>query len=103
MGVMVIRAKIVNVNLNIYQSNINNQFFSVLRVKKNYKKDFKNELIKRFANTYEFCKGNINKFVLLLRKGVYPYDYMDGWEKFDETSLPDKKSILQQILSKRYY
>ena len=30
---------------------------------------------------------------MLLRKGVYPYEYMDTWEKFDETSLPDKKSF----------
>ena len=27
----------------------------------------------------------------LLRKGVYPYEYMDSWEKYDEKSLPDKK------------
>ena len=25
---------------------------------------------------------------LMRRKGVYPYEYMDGWERFDETSLP---------------
>ena len=31
------------------------------------------------------------KFIFLLRKGVYPYEYMDSWERFDETSLPDKK------------
>ena len=42
--------------------------------KKNYKKNFNKELIKRFANIYEFCNGDINKFILLLRKGVYPYN-----------------------------
>ena len=31
--------------------------------------------------------GNSNKFVLLLRKGVYPYKHMDRWERFNETSL----------------
>ena len=43
-----------------------------------YEKDFNKELIKRFANTYEFCNGNLNKFILLLREGVYPYEYMDN-------------------------
>ena len=28
---------------------------------------------------------------MLLRKGVYPYEYMDSWEKFDETTLPPKE------------
>ena len=35
-----------------------------------------NELIEKFSNTYRFCKGDVNKFLLLLRKGVYPYEYM---------------------------
>ena len=26
-----------------------------------------------------------------MRKGVYFYEYMDDWEKFDETSLPEKE------------
>ena len=34
---------------------------------------------------------------MLLRKGVYPYEYMDTWEKFDETSLPDKKSFYSSL------
>ena len=28
---------------------------------------------------------------MLLRKGVHSYEYMDSWERFNETSLPDKK------------
>ena len=37
------------------------------------KNHFNKDLIKRFANIYEFCNEDINKFILLLRKGVYPY------------------------------
>ena len=61
--------------------------------KKNYKRDFNKELIKRFANIYEFCNEDINKFILLLKKGVYPYEHMDSRERFDETSLPDKEAF----------
>ena len=53
-----------------------------------------NELIEKFPNTYQFCNGDLNKFVLLLRKGVYPYEYMDSWERFNETSLPPKKIFI---------
>ena len=67
--------------------------FRCFSCKKNYEKDFNKELIERFANIYEFCNGDLNKFILLLRKGVYPYEYMDNWERFDETSLPDKQSF----------
>ena len=30
-------------------------------------------LIRKFPNIYKFCNGDLNKFILLLRKGVYPY------------------------------
>ena len=49
-----------------------------------------NELIEKFPSIYRFCNNNLHKFVLLLRNGVYPYEYMDSWEKFDETVLPPK-------------
>ena len=65
--------------------------------KKNYEKDFSKELIQRFANIYELCNGDLNKFILLLRKVVYPYEYMDNWERFDETSLPDKESFYSSL------
>ena len=65
--------------------------FNCLKCSKNYKKHFNKDLIRRFANIYKFCEGDINKFILLLRKAVYPYEYMNSWERFDETSLPGKK------------
>ena len=66
--------------------------------KKNYEKDFNKELIERYANIYEFCNGDLNKFISLLRKGVYPYEYMDNWERFDETSLPNKESFYSSLI-----
>ena len=68
-----------------------------LNCKQYYEKSFNKELIKRFASTYEFCNGNLNKFILLRRKGVYPYEYMDNWERFDETSLPNKESFYSNL------
>ena len=61
--------------------------FRCFTCKKNYEKDFNKKLITRFANTYNFCNRDLNKFILLLRKGVYPYEYMDNWGRFDETSF----------------
>ena len=34
---------------------------------------------------------------MLLRKGVYPYEYMDSWEKFDETALLPKKDFYNNL------
>ena len=42
-------------------------------------KVFNKELINKFANTYKFSNGDINKFILLLRKGVCRYEYKDSW------------------------
>ena len=55
------------------------------------------DLIKKFPITYKFCDGNLNKFALLLRKGVYPYEYMDSWERSNETLLPPKKAFYSEL------
>ena len=55
-----------------------------------------NELIKKFPRMYQFCDGDFNKFVLL-RKGVYPYEYMDSWKRFNGTSLPPKKDFYSEL------
>ena len=65
--------------------------------KQRYRKKFNKELIKRFASTYEFCNNDLNKFVLLLRKGVYPYEHMDTWETFSEISLLSKEDFYSNL------
>ena len=37
------------------------------------------------------------KFNLLTRKGVYPYEYMDSLEKLKETKLPRKEKIYSRL------
>ena len=34
---------------------------------------------------------------MLLRKGIYPYEYIDSWERFDEASLPDKEAFYSSL------
>ena len=71
--------------------------FRCFRCKKDYEKNFNKELIQRFANTYEFFNGDLNKFILLLRNGIYPYEYMGSWQRFDETSLPDEEAFYSNL------
>ena len=56
-----------------------------------------NGLIEKFPIVYQFCNGDLNKFVSLLRKGVYPCEYMDSWERFNESSLPPKKDFYSEL------
>ena len=65
--------------------------------KTNYDINFNNKLIDVFSNTHNFCSGGINKFILLLQNGVYPYEYMDSFERIFETSLPDKDAFYSNL------
>ena len=63
---------------------------------KSYQHKFDKKLKERFFNTYKFSNHD-NKFILLLRKGVYPYEYMDDWGKFNETLLPEKEDFYSHL------
>ena len=57
----------------------------------------RHDSITKFPSIYQFCNGDLNKFILLLRKGVYPYEDMDNWEKFDETTIPPKEAFYSKL------
>ena len=41
-----------------------------------------NESIKNCPTLYKFCHGDLNKYFLLLRKGIYPYEYIDSQKRY---------------------
>ena len=54
-------------------------------------------LIKIFYNAYQLSNNDIKKFELLLRKGVYPYEYMDSWKRLNKTELPSKDKFYSTL------
>ena len=53
-----------------------------------------NEILKKiFANRYKFSNHDVNKFISLLQIDIKQNEYMDDWEKFNETLLPEKEDF----------
>ena len=46
-------------------------------------KDLDEEVLKKNLNPPSRFWGCDEKFRLMFRKDLYPYEYMDGWEKFE--------------------
>ena len=70
---------------------------SVDKISENNKKLSLIELTEKFPNTNQLCNKDLNKFELLLRKGVYPYEYMDNWKRFNDKSLPNKEHFYSEL------
>ena len=71
--------------------------YKCLCCNKNYQQNFDKKLKEQFCHTWRFSNHNTKKFILLLWKGVYPYEYMDDWKKFNETSLPKKEDFYSHL------
>ncbi|KAL9954396.1 hypothetical protein ACROYT_G041929 [Oculina patagonica] len=53
------------------------------------------EFVKKSENQK---KAEIEKNAeLLYKKGIYPYEYMDSWDRFIETSLPEKEKFYSKL------
>ena len=65
---------------------------------KNYQLKFDEKLKQLFFNTYDFSNNDSNRFILLLRKGVYPYEYIDD----GKNSMKDLR-FLKSLRYGRYY
>ncbi|KAL9971964.1 hypothetical protein ACROYT_G018195 [Oculina patagonica] len=45
----------------------------------------------RFIDSLNFLQGSLDSL------GIYPYEYMDSWERFNETSLPEKEKFYSKL------
>ena len=58
---------------------------------------FDEKLKERLFKTCKFSNHNKNKFILLLRKGVNPWECVDHWEKFNKKSIPEKEDFYSHL------
>ena len=68
--------------------------YKSLSYNKDYLEKLEEKFKKWFKNIFKFSNNDINKFVLLLRKSVYPYEYIDEWKKFDETDCLKENNFI---------
>ena len=65
-------------------------------------KDYSNRIDEKFKkwlkNTFKFSNNDINKLLLLLTEGVYPYEYMNERKKFNGTSFPKKEDFYSHLI-----
>ena len=57
-------------------------------------------LAREGLDKFHILKDNVhdqNQRELLLRKGVYPYDYVSGPDRFDDKTLPDKAAFYSRL------
>ena len=47
--------------------------------------------------SFHHAKNDFNSDALNKKKGVYPYDYMDGFDRFQEKELPPKNEFCSKL------
>ena len=56
-----------------------------------------NNLARGGEQFFGFEEYNENQYKLLIKKGIYPYEYMNDWNKFKETKLPPKEAFYSKL------
>ena len=56
-----------------------------------------NNLAKGDHNFWGFEEYSDKQRELLIRKWIYPYEYMNSWDRFNETKLPSKESFYSNL------
>ena len=54
-------------------------------------------LVRRGQHLFGFEEYTPKQYELLIRKGIYPYEYMSSWDKFIETKLPPKEAFYSKL------
>ena len=56
-----------------------------------------NNLAKGGNKFFGFEGYNENRYKLLIKKGIYPYEYMTDWDKFKEMTLPPREAFYSNL------
>ena len=86
-----------NMKLKIKTDNDKKTLITTCKTCKSKESQLIRDLIKKFPRTYKLCNKNTAKFIILLNKGVYPYEYMDSMNRFDETTLPNTEKFYSNL------
>ena len=97
-GLYKVKCTDIKSNLKYIATKNNIAIFKCVDSNKNHEKGFNKDLAKRFESTYRFSDIDIiSTFILMLQKGVCPYDYMGSLQKVNELTLPEKKEFYSNI------
>ena len=56
-----------------------------------------NNVVRGGKKLFGFEEYTPKQYELLVKKGIYPYEYMSEWEKFKETKLPPKETFYSKL------
>ena len=56
-----------------------------------------NNLARGGSEFFGFEEYSENQYKLLIKKGIYPYEYMTDWDKFKETKLPLREAFYSKL------
>ena len=54
-------------------------------------------LVRGGKKLFGFEEYTPKQYELLIKKGIYPYEYMSSWDRFEETKLPPKEAFYSKL------